>query len=68
MIDVSKIINNLRRIVGLPRTPITTSLGVKMRNPFTHDGKWIGWTGEETASHLSAVRNFKDNKSVRKEI
>jgi len=35
----------------------TTSLGVRMRKPFNEKGEWIGWTAEEVAAHLQAVRS-----------
>ena len=38
--------------------PIITSLGVKMRKPFNKEGKWIGWTSDEVAEHLSATRAY----------
>ena len=59
MINVSRIINNIRRVIGLPRTPIITSAGVTMRNPTNNKGEWIGWTGEEVAAHLSSVDQYK---------
>jgi hypothetical protein len=58
MIDVSKLTNTIRRIFNIPKPPIITSLGVKMRSPINNEGKWIGWTGEEVAAHLHSVRSY----------
>ena len=65
MFNVSEVINRLRRIVNLPRTPIVTSAGVKMRNPFNHKGEWIGWTSEEVANHFSSINYFKSNIPIK---
>lgn len=37
-----------------------TSLGVRMRNPINEKGEWIGWTAEEVAAHLQAVRSHSN--------
>ena len=58
MKDVSKLTNTIKRIVNIPKPLIITSLGVKMRSPINHKGKWIGWTGEEVAAHLYSVRSY----------
>ena len=38
----------------------TTSLGVRIRNPINEKGEWIGWTAEEVAAHLQAVRSHSN--------
>lgn len=40
--------------------PIITKAGIKMRNPMTPDGLWIGWTDEEVALHLATYNNDKN--------
>jgi hypothetical protein len=59
MFNVSEVINRVRRLVNLPRTPIITSAGVKMRNPFNHKGEWIGWTENEVAAHFASIKQYK---------
>jgi len=51
----------------LSPTHYTTSLGVRMRNPFDKNGMWIGWTNEEVAEHFSAVNNYKQTLPKEKE-
>jgi hypothetical protein len=68
MFNVSEVINNIRRVIGLPRTPIVTSAGIKMRSPFNHKGEWIGWTPEEVASHLSSMHQYKSNIPLKEPI
>lgn len=41
---------------------ITTSLNVKMANPFDKDRKWIGWNDTDVSNHLRAVRLSLDKK------
>jgi hypothetical protein len=53
--------NAFKPFVPLVYVPYqTTSLGVRIRNPINRKGEWIGWTTEEVAAHLQAVRNYSN--------
>jgi hypothetical protein len=58
MDKVSSLINRIKNILNKPinKDYFITSRGVKMRNPIDKNGLWIGWTAEETASHLASIR------------
>ena len=43
----------IRKISTIPLPPIITQAGIKMRNPMTPEGLWIGWTDEEVALHYA---------------
>jgi hypothetical protein len=68
MIDIYHVVNNIRRVIGLPKTPIVTLAGVKMQNPFNHKGEWIGWTEKEVATHLSSMHQYKSNIPLKEPI
>lgn len=48
----------------LPGSYLVTSAGVRMRKPYDKDGKWIGWTAEETAAHLASINSLSSNKKA----
>ena len=68
MFDVIK--RSIKSIVPiLSDTHMVTSLGVRMRKPIDKNGLWIGWTGEEVAEHLSAVRKYTiPHKEIKKTL
>jgi len=58
MYSIKKYIKPYSEVLSLYKPFLITSLGVKMRNPFTTDGLWRGWTDEEVANHFRAVSSF----------
>jgi hypothetical protein len=58
MYSIKKYIKPYSEVLSLYKPFLITSLGVKMRNPFTTDGLWRGWTDEEVANHLQSVRSY----------
>jgi hypothetical protein len=50
----------------LPHAYFSPTLGISMPNPVNKRGKWIGWSDNETAEFLEAIRKYKDSLSYPK--